>query len=72
MKIDLYNFMVSRRGALKGAAGAAALAAFGGTPLSVRTAFAADDLRAAILKIPGVGAGPADRCRLAEGWRDVP
>ena len=61
MKIDLYNMMMSRRGMLKGAAGMAALAAAGGQTLSVRTAFAADDLRSAILKIPGVGAGqPTD------------
>jgi len=61
MKIDLYNLMMSRRGMLKGAAGAAALAAVGGPSLNVRTAFAADDLRSAILKIPGVGAGqPTD------------
>ena len=61
MKIDLYNLMMSRRGMLKSAAGAAALAAIGGPALNVRTAFAQDDLRAAILKIPGVGAGqPTD------------
>ncbi len=61
MKIELYNMMMSRRGMLKGAAGAAALAAVGGQMLNVRTAFAQDDLRAAILKIPGVGAGqPTD------------
>ena len=35
-------------------------------------AFAQDDLRAQILKIPGVGAGSADRRRLAEGRRAVP
>ena len=61
MKIELYNMMISRRGMLKGAAGAAAMAAVGGPLLDVRTAFAQDDLRAAILKIPGVGAGqPTD------------
>ena len=61
MKIELYNMMMSRRGMLKGAAGAAAMAAVGGPLLDVRTAFAQDDLRAAILKIPGVGAGqPTD------------
>jgi multiple sugar transport system substrate-binding protein len=61
MKIDLYNMMMSRRGMLKGAAGMAALAAIGGNTLNVRTVFAADDLRSAILKIPGVGAGqPTD------------
>ncbi len=61
MRIDLYNLMMSRRNVLKGAAGAAALAAAGGPALNVKTAFAQDDLRAAILKIPGVGAGqPTD------------
>ena len=61
MKIDLYNLMMSRRNMLKGAAGAAALAAVGTPSFNVRTAFAQDDLRAAILKIPGVGAGqPTD------------
>ena len=61
MKIDLYNMMMSRRAMLKGAAGAAAMAAVGAPALNIRTAFAQDDLRAAILKIPGVGAGqPTD------------
>jgi multiple sugar transport system substrate-binding protein len=61
MRLDLYNLMMSRRSMLKGAAGAAAMAAVGGPALNVRTAFAQDDLRAAILKIPGVGAGqPTD------------
>jgi multiple sugar transport system substrate-binding protein len=61
MKIELYNMMMSRRSMLKGAAGAGALAAIGPSALSVRTSFAADDIRAAILKIPGVGAGqPTD------------
>jgi multiple sugar transport system substrate-binding protein len=61
MKIEHYNMMMSRRGMLKSAAGAAALAAIGGPALNIRTAFAADDLRSAILKIPGVGAGqPTD------------
>jgi multiple sugar transport system substrate-binding protein len=61
MRIDLYNLMMSRRNVLKGAAGAAALAAVGGPALNVKTAFAQDDLRAAILKIPGVGKGqPTD------------
>ena len=41
MKIELYNFMVSRRNVLKGAAGAAAMAAVGGPALQCRTAFAA-------------------------------
>ena len=61
MKIELYNLMMSRRSMLKGAAGAAAMAAVGAPALNVRTAFAQDDLRAAILKIPGVGKGqPTD------------
>ena len=61
MKIELFNMMMNRRGMLKGAAGAAAMAAVGGPALNVSTAFAADDLRAAILKIPGVGSGqPTD------------
>ena len=61
MKIELYNMMMSRRAMLKGAAGAAALGAVGPSALNVQTAFAQDDLRAAILKIPGVGAGqPTD------------
>src|SRR6478609_944001 len=61
MKVDLYYMMMSRRGVLKGAAGVAAMAAVGGPAMNVSTAFAADDLRAAILKIPGVGKGqPTD------------
>ena len=47
MRVDLYNYMLSRRNMLKGAAGAAAMAAMGGPALNVSTAFAADDLRAA-------------------------
>ena len=47
MKIDLYNFMVSRRGALmKGAAGAASACGLRwNTPQCTAPAFAADDLR---------------------------
>ncbi len=61
MKIELYNLMMSRRSMLKGAAGAAAMAAVGTPAFNVSTAFAQDDLRAAILKIPGVGKGqPTD------------
>jgi multiple sugar transport system substrate-binding protein len=60
MKVELYH-MLSRRSVLKGAAAASALAATGTFSMPVRTAFAADDLRAAILKIPGVGKGqPGD------------
>ena len=61
MKLELYN-MLSRRTVLKGAAAASALAATGtiGMP-PVSKAYAASDLRAAMLKIPGVGAGqPTD------------
>jgi multiple sugar transport system substrate-binding protein len=61
MKIELYNMMMSRRAMMKGAAGAAAMAAAGGPALNGRAAFAADDLRAAILNVPGVGKGePTD------------
>ncbi|MCA3555856.1 sugar ABC transporter substrate-binding protein [Aestuariivirga sp.] len=61
MRTDIYNYMLSRRAMLKGAAGAAAMAAVGGPALNVSTAFAQDDLRAAILRIPGVGKGqPTD------------
>ena len=60
MKVELYN-LLSRRSVLKGAAAASALAAVGPSALHVRKAFAQDDLRATILKIPGVGAGqPTD------------
>lgn len=57
-----YDMHMSRRRLLKGAAGAGALAAMGGGLGGLtRTAFAQDDLRAAILKIPGVGMGsPGD------------
>jgi multiple sugar transport system substrate-binding protein len=61
MKVELYNYMMSRRTMLKGAAGVAAMAAVGGPAMNVSTAFAQDDIRAAILKIPGVGKGqPTD------------
>jgi multiple sugar transport system substrate-binding protein len=61
MKLELYNMMMSRRSMLKGAAGAAAMAAVGGPAMNVSTAFAQDDIRAAILQIPGVGKGqPTD------------
>jgi multiple sugar transport system substrate-binding protein len=61
MKHELYNTMMSRRTALKGAAAAGAMAAVGTAGLPAATALAADDLRAAILKIPGVGKGqPTD------------
>ena len=67
MKVELYNrllgFQTSRRNLLKGAAGAASVAALSSTGVlgTVTRAFAADDLRAQILKIPGVGKGqPTD------------
>ena len=64
MKVELYDYAVraglTRRGVLKGAAAAGGLSVFGG--LSFGTpAMAQDDLRAALLKVPGVGAGsPTD------------
>ncbi len=70
MRVELYEAMrragkISRRGVLKGATATAGAAALGGvfTGTSVRPAWAAghEDLRAAILKIPGVGMGsPGD------------
>ena len=67
MRIGDYNRLIglqtSRRSMLKGAASIGALASLGGTGLIRLTgsAFAQDDLRAQILKIPGVGAGqPTD------------
>ncbi len=65
MKVELYNAIargqMSRRNVLKGATSLGALAAFGGTVLRPKAAFAQDNLRAEILKIPGVGAGsPTD------------
>jgi multiple sugar transport system substrate-binding protein len=67
MKVALYNRIMrnqmSRRGVLKGAASVGAIAAIGGvsTGISMRPAWASSDLRAAILKIPGVGTGsPTD------------
>src|SRR4051812_5811053 len=59
----LMQLQASRRSVLKGAASAGALAAAGSTGLlgTMSRAFAQDDLRAQILKIPGVGAGqPTD------------
>jgi multiple sugar transport system substrate-binding protein len=63
MKVDLFEHAVrvaiSRRRLLQGAAAVGGMAAMGG--LGVKTAAAQDDVRAAILKIPGVGAGsPTD------------
>jgi multiple sugar transport system substrate-binding protein len=54
---------MTRRGLLKGAAGVSGLAALGGLGLGAgaRPVFAQDDIRAQILKIPGVGMGsPTD------------
>ena len=67
MKLDLYNHLVrtgriNRRNMLKGMASTGAMVAAGGT-LSAGTAQAAahENVRAAILKIPGVGMGsPGD------------
>ena len=67
MKKSLYEYAIAaskanRRTFLKGAAGAGAVAALSGGLSSIASsAFAADDLRSAILKIPGVGVGsPTD------------
>ena len=68
MKVEIYNALMARsamtrRGVLKGAAGLGGLAALGGLGLGAgaRPALAQDNLRAEILKIPGVGAGsPTD------------
>lgn len=67
MRVDIYNRLMraqmSRRRMLKGAASAGAVAAMGGvsTGISVRPAWADSDLRAAMLKVPGVGMGsPTD------------
>lgn len=67
MKVSLYEYIVraqaSRRDLLKGAASMAALAAASSAGLGAltRKATAQDNLRAEILKIPGVGAGsPTD------------
>ncbi len=65
MKVDLYNHAVrvslSRRRLLQSAASIGGLAALGGVGLGATPAFAQDDVRAAILKIPGVNMGsPTD------------
>ena len=67
MKRSLYEYAIAAskaniRSFLKGAAGAGAVAAMSGGLASIaKTAFAADDLRAAILQVPGVGVGsPTD------------
>ncbi len=60
MKVELYNQIVrsglTRRGVLKGAAATGGLAAMGGLTLGT-AAMAQDDVRAAILAIPGVNQG---------------
>jgi multiple sugar transport system substrate-binding protein len=63
MKVELFEHAVrvamSRRRLLQGAAAVGGMAAMGG--LGTRTAAAQDNIRAEILKIPGVGAGsPTD------------
>ena len=64
MKLDFYNhIMMNRRAMLKGTAAASAAAVTGGLALTAGApaASAADDLRAKILQIPGVGKGsPTD------------
>ena len=65
MKVELYNQMLraglTRRGVLKGAAASGSLAALGGLTPGMALAESHSDVRAAILKIPGVGAGsPTD------------
>jgi multiple sugar transport system substrate-binding protein len=67
MKVELYNAVVrsglTRRGLLKGAASVGGLAALGGVGLGagLRPAFAQENVRTEILKIPGVGVGsPTD------------
>jgi multiple sugar transport system substrate-binding protein len=67
MKVEIYNALVraglTRRGLLRGAASVGGLAALGGlgAGLASRPAHAQDNLRAEILRIPGVGMGsPTD------------
>jgi multiple sugar transport system substrate-binding protein len=66
VKIELYELLarqaISRRNLLKGAASTAALATLGSGVTGLATpVFAQDNLRAEILKVPGVGAGsPTD------------
>lgn len=65
MKVEVYQRLMalqaSRRGLLRGAAGAAAVYASGNMLAGVPRASAQSGLRAEILKIPGVGAGsPGD------------
>src|SRR4029079_17245535 len=65
VRLDIYNRLVAlqanRRDVLRGAAALGAPSAPRALTMSPRQAFAADDLRAQILKIPGVGKGqPGD------------
>jgi multiple sugar transport system substrate-binding protein len=67
VKVELYELMaqqaINRRNLLKGAAGVSAMALAGPAfmGMAATPAFAADNLRAEILKVPGVGKGsPTD------------
>ncbi|MGJ8583634.1 MAG: substrate-binding domain-containing protein [Marinosulfonomonas sp.] len=65
MKVELYNHIVkaqlSRRGMLKGMASVGALSAMGGMAATPSVAGSHSNVRAEILKIPGVGMGsPTD------------
>jgi multiple sugar transport system substrate-binding protein len=61
MRISDFNMMMNRRSLLKGTSGLTAAALMGGISMAPTAANAADDLRATILKIPGVGKGqPTD------------
>lgn len=61
MKISDYNYIMSRRSVLKATTGLAAASLLGGVTLAPQAANADAALRAAILKIPGVGKGqPTD------------
>ena len=59
MKVELYELLarqaISRRNLMKGAAGVSAAALAGPALMGMASqAFAADDLRAQILKVPGL------------------
>ena len=69
MKIELYDLMMSRRAMLKGAA---ALAAGAAVTASLRAAGGGAGSACRHSRHPRRRQGPADRCRLAEGRRDVP
>jgi multiple sugar transport system substrate-binding protein len=66
VKVEIYNQMlkagkISRRNVMKGMASVGALSAMGGLPAPVRAASHGGNVRAEILKIPGVGMGsPTD------------